>query len=154
MKSLLLAGGASMAFVASPAMAQDDGASEDDSTPIIVTGSRIVRQDYESNSPIVTVGEELLQNSSTSSLEVNLNKLPQFTPAQTPQLGADIQPTATNTPGAATVSPRANSSARTATRLLKVPCKPAPNLAEKLPSLRSPGETGFGKASNSSSLRW
>ena len=105
-KSPLLAGGASMAFFANPAMAQDDGASEDDSTPIIVTGSRIVRQDYESNSPIVTVGEELLQNSSTSSLEVNLNKLPQFTPEKTPVAGGDIQATPTNTPGSATVSLR------------------------------------------------
>ncbi len=54
----------------------------------------------------MTVGEELLQNSSTAAIEQNLNKLPQFTPAKTPQGGGDIQPTATNTPGAATVSLR------------------------------------------------
>ncbi|MBB5984558.1 TonB-dependent receptor domain-containing protein [Sphingobium lignivorans] len=73
---------------------------------IVVTGSRIVRRDYEANSPIVTAGEELLQRSSTAALETNLNKLPNFTPVQTPSLGGDIQPTATNTPGAATVSLR------------------------------------------------
>lgn len=73
---------------------------------IVVTGSRIVRRDYEANSPIVTAGQELLQNSSTAALETNLNKLPAFTPVQTPALGGDIQPTATSTPGAATVSLR------------------------------------------------
>ena len=83
-KSLLLAGGASMAFIANPAFAQEEEGAESSDTQIIVTGSRIARQDYESNSPIVTVGQELLENSSTSSVEVNLNKLPQFTPEKTP----------------------------------------------------------------------
>ncbi len=107
-KALMLAGGASaiaLSFSA-PAYAQDEGASEDDSAPIIVTGSRILRKDFESNSPTVTVDQGLIQNSATAALETNLNKLPQFTPAQTPSAGADIQPTATNTPGAATISLR------------------------------------------------
>ncbi|HWJ70024.1 MAG TPA: TonB-dependent receptor [Sphingobium sp.] len=91
-----------MAFVA-PAHAQEDGASEQ---AIVVTGSRIARRDYEANSPIVTVGSDILQTSSSSAIESNLNKLPQFTPAQTPQLGGDIQATATNTPGAASISLR------------------------------------------------
>jgi outer membrane receptor protein involved in Fe transport len=73
---------------------------------IVVTGSRIQRRDYEANSPIVTAGADLLQKSSTAALETNLNKLPAFTPVQTPALGGDIQPTATSTPGAATVSLR------------------------------------------------
>ncbi|MET0292937.1 MAG: TonB-dependent receptor [Steroidobacteraceae bacterium] len=72
-----------------------------------VTGSRITRRDYSANSPIVTVGSEVLERSSSNSLEVNLNKLPQFTPTETPTTeSGDIQPTATNTPGAATVSLR------------------------------------------------
>ena len=104
-KALLLAGCGGAFGIAAPAVAQD-GAAVEEADPIIVTGSRIQRADFENNSPTVTVGEELIQNSSTAALEVNLNKLPQFTPAQTPQLGADIQPTATNTPGAATVSLR------------------------------------------------
>ncbi|HEX9806478.1 MAG TPA: TonB-dependent receptor [Alteraurantiacibacter sp.] len=85
------------------------GAEAEDSSdgqPIIVTGSRIVRRDYEANSPIVTVGDELLKNTGTAAIETSLNKLPAFTPVQTPSLGGDIQPTATNTPGAATVSLR------------------------------------------------
>ena len=83
----------------SPAL--DEGASR-----IVVTGSRIQRRDFEANSPIVTAGEDLLENSSTSAIETSLNKLPAFTPVQTPSLGGDIQPTATSTPGAATVSLR------------------------------------------------
>ncbi len=74
---------------------------------IVITGSRIARRDYQANSPIQTVSSELLQNSSTSALETNLNKLPQFSStAKVPTAGGDIQPTATNTPGAATISLR------------------------------------------------
>ena len=111
-KGLLLASGAGLALASVPAMAQDanEGDVLEEPAPsgegIVVTGSRIVRQDFESTSPIVTVGEELLQKSSTAAIEQNLNKLPQFTPAKTPTGGGDIQPTATNTPGAATVSLR------------------------------------------------
>src|SRR5688500_1873200 len=113
-KALLLAGCAGTFAVAAPAAAQDSGdiltpeeteAEAGDST-IVVTGSRIQRQDFQSNSPIVTVGEQLLQNSSTSSVEVNLNKLPQFTPEKVPTQGGDIQATPTNTPGSATISLR------------------------------------------------
>ena len=114
-KSLLLAGCAGSVVIAAPAMAQQNsdvgvlnsGVAE--TTPqnsIIVTGSRIQRQDFDSNSPIVTVDDALLQNSASAAIEQNLNRLPQFTPAQTPQAGADIQPTATNTPGGATISLR------------------------------------------------
>ncbi len=65
-----------------------------------------MKKDFEFNSPMVTVDSGLLQNSSTAALEQSLNKLPQFVPAQTPTAGGDIQPTATNTPGAATISLR------------------------------------------------
>lgn len=87
-----------------PAQAQSgEGASED---TIVVTGSRILRRDYEANSPIVTADRELFENSSTAAIETVLNKLPAFTPVQTPTLGGDIQATATSTPGAATISLR------------------------------------------------
>jgi iron complex outermembrane recepter protein len=78
-----------------------------ESQAIVVTGSRIARRDYQANSPIVTVDESLLRDTSNTGLEESLNKLPQFTPAQNPRAGGDIQPSATNTPGAATVSLRA-----------------------------------------------
>ena len=109
-KALLLAGCAGTFALTTPAMAQDaeepGEVSAEEETTILVTGSRIQRGDFSSNSPMVTVDEALLDNSSTAALESNLNKLPQFTPAQTPTAGGDIQPTATNTPGAATVSLR------------------------------------------------
>lgn len=93
---------------ASPLMAQD--ASEEpvaeQGEAIVVTGSRIQRRDFESISPIVTANDALLKASSTSAIETSLNKLPGFTPVQTPALGGDVQPTATSTPGAATVSLR------------------------------------------------
>ena len=91
-------------FAGATAALAQDGASEGDR--IVVTGSRIQRQDFESNSPVVTVGDELLNSTGTSSIEANLNRLPQFSPDKTPDLGGDIQPTATNTPGSATVSLR------------------------------------------------
>ncbi len=103
-KAVLMAGCAGTVAVATPVFAQD--ADDEGDTAIVVTGSRIARPDFNSNSPAVTVDEALLRNSATAALESNLNKLPQFVPAQTPTAGGDIQPTATNTPGAATVSLR------------------------------------------------
>lgn len=74
---------------------------------IIVTGSRIVRRDFEANSPIVTVDEDLFAQSTTSAIETQLNRLPQFTPTlDNPTQGGDIQPNARNTPGTASVSLR------------------------------------------------
>jgi len=85
----------------------DSGQSPAGSGTIVVTGSRIARQDYESNSPIVTIDEALLEQSSTAAIEQNLNKLPQFTAARTPvNGGGEIQATATVTPGSATISLR------------------------------------------------
>ncbi len=104
-KALLLAGCAGTLVAAVPATAQE-AEGEAAASAIVVTGSRIQRRDFEANSPIVTVDEALLEQSSTAAIEQNLNKLPQFTPAKTPTQGGDIQPTATNTPGAATVSLR------------------------------------------------
>src|SRR5689334_10094508 len=73
---------------------------------VVVTGTHIQRRDYEANSPILTVGEDFLKNSSTAAIETDLAKLPQFHPVQTPTMSGDIQPTPTNTPGAATISLR------------------------------------------------
>jgi outer membrane receptor protein involved in Fe transport len=131
-RALLLASGASAAIWAAPAFAQD--ASEDDSdqnaeaaapqeSTIIVTGSRIRRADFDANSPTVTLDEEFFEQSSTSAIEQQLNKLPQFTVSQSSTLqnnqgylapaAQDIQPNATNTPGAATVSLRGIGANRT-----------------------------------------
>src|SRR5690606_24471142 len=149
-KALLLAGCAGTFAVASPAVAQvsnqtgqgaDCLANPQDPrcvgvaeipTPsaqagtIVVTGSRIARQDYEANSPIVTVDETFLEQSSTAAVEEQLNRLPQFVVAQSSTTlngvsgtggpvaaGTSIQPSATSTPGASTVSLRGVGANRT-----------------------------------------
>jgi outer membrane receptor protein involved in Fe transport len=96
------------------------------SNSIVVTGSRIARPDYEGNSPIVTVDETFLQQSSTAAVEEQLNRLPQFVVAQSSTVlngvsgtggpvaaGTSIQPSATSTPGASTVSLRGVGANRT-----------------------------------------
>ena len=63
-KALLLAGCAGTLSIAGPALAQQDSVDEEATTEgaqIVVTGSRIARQDYESTSPIVTIDEALLE---------------------------------------------------------------------------------------------
>lgn len=112
-RRFLLAGSASFIVstaVVVPASAQDVAPAGTSTAPaeseIVVTGSRIARRDYVATSPIVTADKTLLDQSSTVAIEQNLNKLPQFAPAQTPTQGGDIQPTSTNTPGAATLALR------------------------------------------------
>ncbi|MBO9604077.1 MAG: TonB-dependent receptor [Novosphingobium sp.] len=108
-RALLLAGSVSAIALSAPAYAQEEGASSgsSDDNAIIVTGSRIQRKDFESSSPVVTVNDAFLKQTSTAAIETQLNKLPQFTPAKTPTSNSgDIQPTATNTPGSATISLR------------------------------------------------
>jgi iron complex outermembrane receptor protein len=48
---------------------------------IIITGSRIARQDYVAASPIVTVGAADVQRTGAISVEKLLNQLPQFMPS-------------------------------------------------------------------------
>lgn len=71
----VLAAAAATALSATPALAQD---AEDEA--IVVTGSRIVRQDYVANSPVVTVDETDLQISGAQTVDTLLNQMPQFAP--------------------------------------------------------------------------
>ncbi len=76
-------GGFALAFAA-PAMAQDVAPIQEQATQvdeIVVTGSRIARQDYQSTSPIVTVGAADFQQTGAVTIESLLNDLPQFTPS-------------------------------------------------------------------------
>src|SRR5690606_36572191 len=94
---------------AAPASAQQENIEE-----VVVTGSLITRRDFEANSPIVTVDEDLFDQSTTSAIETQLNRLPQFTPTlDNPTQGGDIQPNARNTPGVATVALRGLGANRT-----------------------------------------
>ena len=70
---------AAASLMAAPAVAQD--AQDDSLDDIVVTGSRIVRQDYVANSPIVTVSQEDFQATGSVNIDTLINDLPQFTPA-------------------------------------------------------------------------
>jgi outer membrane receptor protein involved in Fe transport len=76
---------------------------------ITITGSRIQRQDFTANSPIVTVEADTFENRSSFNLEAALNQLPQFTPSGTQNLASTAgTPFAgpQNAPGAATLNLR------------------------------------------------
>src|SRR5690348_2026624 len=93
-KSLLIPAAVAVALsVAVPAFADGDGQAaagppagvgatgeKGDSVlqEVVVTGSRIKRRDYESQSPIVTVNSDAFENKSSVSIEATLNQLPQF----------------------------------------------------------------------------
>lgn len=61
-------------------LAQED---EEELEEIVVTGSRIRRQDFTANSPIVTIDETTFEETSTIGLDTVLNQLPQFIPGMT-----------------------------------------------------------------------
>jgi len=113
---------AAMLLVCGPAIGQEEKKASEDTEEfsleeIVVTGSRIARTNNEATSPIVTVDDKLLSQSAVSSLQGQLNKLPQFTPtADVPQVeGQNIQPTATSTPGQSTIALRGIGANRTLT---------------------------------------
>jgi iron complex outermembrane receptor protein len=70
---------AAAAMTGAPAMAQD--AEEEEA--IVVTGTRLVRQDFEAISPITTVGSEQLELTATLTTDSLLNELPQIVPGNT-----------------------------------------------------------------------
>jgi outer membrane receptor protein involved in Fe transport len=77
---------------------------------VTITGSRIVRRDYEANSPIQTIDSESFEETSAFAVEYTLNQMPQFVPAATQFTniadGELINTGATLTAGAATLSLR------------------------------------------------
>jgi iron complex outermembrane receptor protein len=111
-KSALVGTTAMMAGLAFAGMAGAAYAqSSDQSTvkEVVVTGSRIARRDFTSNSPIVTVTSQSFQNTANVAVEATLNKLPQFTPDQNMtggQNSGDVQPTANHSVGISTLSLR------------------------------------------------
>jgi iron complex outermembrane recepter protein len=74
---------------------------------VTVTGSRIRRKDLTSTSPLVTIDAAQLENHAGLNIEQYLNKLPQYNPAETPTTeNEDVQPSAVNTVGIATIDLR------------------------------------------------
>ncbi len=76
--ALIAAGTASVGAFAPGALAQ-----EAELEQIVVTGSRIARPDYESASPVVSVSQQLFQQSGSASVDTVINALPQFVPSIT-----------------------------------------------------------------------
>lgn len=71
---------------ATPLIARAQTGTTDQNTPaaieeIVVTGSRIVRRDYASNSPIVTVGKDEIEKLGSVTVDTLLNQMPQFVPS-------------------------------------------------------------------------
>jgi outer membrane receptor protein involved in Fe transport len=88
-----------------PAFGQ--GAADGGLQEVVVTGSRIVRRDLTSASPIMTVSSDSLTSTAQIGAEAQLNKLPQFSPGGNQFGGAgDVQASPTNSPGAATLNLR------------------------------------------------
>ena len=99
------------AIAAALGTAQPTPAQEGELEEVVVTGSRIVRRDFEANSPIMTVEPSRFEESSTVAIESVVNQLPQFVPAAS-QFEPDGDGTggysagSTRTPGASMVSLR------------------------------------------------
>lgn len=104
-----------LAAVAQPARAQDVPAEPAaELAEVVVTGSRIVRRDFNSDSPIVTLDVDALQSTSEVGVEQTLNRLPQFVPGQNQFSDAgSITVTPRASPGIATANLRGLGSNRT-----------------------------------------
>src|SRR5690606_35342916 len=119
-RAALASSSAIVLFMAPGVQAQDasaPSAATAQSTPenaIVVTGSRIQRRDFESESPIVTLSDDLLESTGEVGLDQALNELPQFGGGANQVTSAtDIQTTPTSSPGIATVNLRGLGSNRT-----------------------------------------
>lgn len=95
----------SAAFHSPATLAAEEEAIEE-LAEVTVTGSRIVRRDFSSPSPIVTVSAEAFEQNSSQAIEKVLNELPQFVPSQTMFSSGDVQPSAFNNPGIVTLNLR------------------------------------------------
>ncbi|MEJ0038210.1 MAG: TonB-dependent receptor [Gammaproteobacteria bacterium] len=96
-----------------PPSLADARAGDEPLEEVTVTGSRIVRRDLDAASPIFTVEAAAFEQTSTLGVEAVLNQLPQFVPASTQFVTNNIFPTATTTPGIATLNLRGLATNRT-----------------------------------------
>jgi iron complex outermembrane receptor protein len=77
----LAAGASSLVLPTTVAFAQEQ--SDNTLAEVVVTGSRIQRQDYQAPSPVVTISTDVLRGSGEPQLETILNSLPQLVPSIT-----------------------------------------------------------------------
>jgi outer membrane receptor protein involved in Fe transport len=73
---------------------------------VTVTGSRIVRRDFDANSPIMTIEAARFEEQSAVAIEAAMNQLPQFVPAVSQFDSGGTFAGSQRTPGAATLSLR------------------------------------------------
>jgi iron complex outermembrane receptor protein len=93
--------------LAADAPAPTDQQSSDTLTEVVVTGSRIVRRDYSSPSPLVTISADTLQSTAEVSIDQALAEQPQFNPGNNQfNQAANVQATATSSPGASELNLR------------------------------------------------
>jgi outer membrane receptor protein involved in Fe transport len=81
----------SNALAETPAVAADSRDKTEAMETIVVTGSRIVRRDYESDSPIVTVDQSSLAAAGQPTLDRAIGEMPQFAAAQGMSEVGDVQ---------------------------------------------------------------
>src|ERR1700730_3675612 len=74
-----------------PAPATDSPEKATSFEPIVVTGSRIARRDYQSDSPIATIDESALAAAGQPTLDRAIGELPQFSAAQGMSEVGDVQ---------------------------------------------------------------
>lgn len=79
LSTTMIAGAAVMGLALPAAAQENDQVSQ--VSDIVVTGSRIARQDYKSSSPIVTVSAEDFQATGAVTIDSLMNDMPQFTPS-------------------------------------------------------------------------
>jgi len=90
-----------------PAAAPTSDQQESQLTEVVVTGSRIVRRDLSSPSPLVTISAEALQTTGEVSVDQALADQPQFNPGNNQfNQAANVQATSTQSPGAAELNLR------------------------------------------------
>ncbi|WP_105103472.1 TonB-dependent receptor plug domain-containing protein [Microbulbifer pacificus] len=71
---------AAIAVPAFPVLAQEEATLVEE---VVVTGSRIVRQDFDSASPIATIDQDIFKSQNAMTVESVLNSMPQFVPSVT-----------------------------------------------------------------------
>jgi len=99
-----IVGAAAIGAYIQPTLAADESGELEEVT---VTGSRILRPDLTSNSPLVTVDSRALEERSGLNIESYLNQLPNFNPAASPTTTqGDVQISAVNSVGISAVSLR------------------------------------------------
>jgi len=74
---------------------------------VVVTGTRILRRDYSSPSPVVTVSQDQLESSGQVSIDQALQLLPQMSPGNNQfNQSFNVQATSTSTPGSSSANVR------------------------------------------------